>query len=160
MAIAYNIHGGVTVKYDGVNLGYTRNGVSVRINPRFKDYKIDHSGGDEGIPDESQFLGATADISIELEKYDRDPAEILTSFNQGGAAGIHANMGALVKGDSLYAVLDLVGATHTIRFPVAVIKGGQELSFSLRASMFMVRFECWPDDYSGTKKLFERIVNA
>ncbi len=143
MAIAHIVAGPVSVKYNSVELGYSRDGVTIRIEPRYGDIASDDWGGAGGAPADTQLLGATASITADLTKYDRAECQKLTSFEKAGAAGVLPVLGTLIRQDGEYAQLDLDGTNEDWGFSIAFMRQAIEVNKGTKYSTFLVGWEAW-----------------
>jgi len=146
VAIEHVVAGAVTVKYGSITLGYSRDGVSIRIEPRWGDIASDDWGGAGGAPADTQLLGATAAITADLTKYDAAACRKLTAFEKGGTAGVLPQLGTLIRQDTEFDVLDLDGLNEDWTFNQAFMRQAVEVNKGTKYSTFLVGWECWLDD--------------
>lgn len=147
-----------------VDLGYSNNGVSVRVEPRYLDIPSDDYAGDAGAPSDSQIVGAIARISIQLHKFDQSEFDKLSRYAGAtvpGAAGPPAGpqigeipvLGSFLRQDSYLQYLSLDGTLKRMHFPKAFVRDAWETNAATRYSSGNVVFEAWIDDPS-TRLLF------
>lgn len=146
MAIQHEVAGPVIVTWNGGQLGYSRDGVRVRIEPKWIDIPSDYYGGASGAPADAQIVGAIATVQCELTQYNKTLCHPLTSFYKAGTAGVLPTLGSLVRQGSGYATLLLDGTVEDWTFTVAMIRQGQEVNKGTRFSTFVCGFECWISD--------------
>lgn len=88
------------------NFGYTRDGVTIRIDGYFLDVHVDNAGGEAGPPADVQWLGQTAMVSLEMTKWDAEVADKLVNRVFGATTPGNTaayNLGSLmVGGGNLY----------------------------------------------------------
>lgn len=149
MAIQHEVAGPVIVKWNGNSLGYSRDGVRIRIEPKWIDIASDDYGGASGAPADAQIVGAIATVQCELTKYDKAVCHALTSFFKAGTVGTLPVLGGLIRQGSGYATLLLDGTVEDWTFTVAMIRQGQEVNKGTRFSTFVCGFECWISDTSS-----------
>lgn len=152
-------------------IGFSRDGVSIRIEPRWGDIQSDDYGGDGGVPSDSQFLGATATITAELTKYDdvTTAGALITSklgsFVKSGATGLTAGtlgstaagIGTLVRGTDIEGTLILTTGTlpspasgdRQMTFETAFLRGAQEVNKGTKYSTYIVSWEAWANSATG-----------
>jgi len=144
MAIAHVVAGPVVIKFNAVSLGYSQDGASIRIDPRWIDIASDDWGGASGAPADAQIVGATATVSAQLTKYDAAQCRKLTSFqNMAGAAGVLPAFGTLMRQDSKVQALLLDGVNEDWTFAQAFVRSAIEVNKGTRYSTFMLGWECW-----------------
>src|SRR3990167_7413627 len=119
MANQHRVAGPVLVTYNTVQLGYSRDGVTIRIEPKYLDIFSDDFGGASGAPADTQLLGAIATVTADFPKYDQTELHRLTAFEKAGTAGVLPQLGTLIRQESEYAVLLLDGKNEDWSFPVA-----------------------------------------
>ena len=160
MPLAITYTGPVLVNYNLVDLGYSRDGAQIRIQPQWDDIKSDCTGGERGVPLDRQFLGATARISLDLTKYELAEMQRLSTLYSARAlnapaetAGGTQTMGTLQRQENQGGPLLLSGVTHTIDFENAFVVDGMEWNVGTRASAYRISFEAWMDDYQETLRL-------
>lgn len=150
--IAYD--GPVTVTFDTVAQGYSRDGCTVRIQPFWNDVKADYSGGEQGPPADTQFLGAIATVNCDLTKYELATVERLAStFDYGLTEGKVPLPGTLMRQEAKMKQLKLLGTKFTTTFETAFVRQATEFNAGVRAKFFRLSFECWMADYSATRIL-------
>lgn len=156
MAELHIVAGPVLVKYNGENIGYTRDGVQVTIEEFSFDVKSDDWGGQDGAPADQQMLGSRARISCELTKYDAANVRALTSFQPGGTAGQYPNFGTLKRQGSQTATLLLDGVNEDWTFATAIVVSSHEFNTGTKFTTWRCNFEAWNNQPSidGTPVLF------
>lgn len=77
-----------------VDLGYTRDGVTITFNGFFVDVPTDADGGESGPPSDVQFMGMSANIRIEATKF--DPAVMAMCRMRISGSGVEGVPGAPV----------------------------------------------------------------
>lgn len=139
--------GPVVPSWNAQQLGYCEDGVQVSVFPRYSDIFSDDMGGREGVPTDSQFLGATASIRLMLTKYQKEICDRLSSFTQAslpaGTKGLLPVIGSFVRQDALYAALLLSGVNESMNFPIAFMRGGYEINSGTKYRRYIVEFEAW-----------------
>jgi len=146
MAIAHAVAGPVIVTYNTVPLGYSRDGVSIRIEPKWGDIFSDDYGGQGGAPADTQLLGAVCIVTAEMPKYDAAECNKLTSFEKAGTAGTLPQFGTLIRQESEYATLLLNGKNEDWTFTIAFMRQAQEVNKGTKYSTFVAGWECWVSD--------------
>jgi hypothetical protein len=132
-----------------VQLGYSRDGATVRIDPRWIDIPSDDYGGPSGAPSDAQIVGAIATVSVDLTKYDGAEIRKLTSFQPGGTAGTLPAFGTLVRQETKYATLLLDGSNEDWTFDQAFLRQAHEFNTGTRFSTYMLGWECWINNTSA-----------
>lgn len=158
--------GPVVPYWNAVQLGYCEDGVQVSVFPRFSEIFSDDMGGREGVPTDSQFLGATASIRLILTKYVKDKCDLLSSFSQAALAsninkGVMPVLGSFVRQDGLAAALVLSGVNESLSFATAFVRGNYEINSGTKYRRYVVELEAWLNqtDYAQiaspqTRRLF------
>lgn len=146
MTIQHKVAGPVLIKYNTVSLGYSRDGVSIRIEPRWLDIFSDDFGGAGGAPADAQFLGGIATVTAELPKYEAAEVHKLAAFEKAGTAGIFPQFGTLIRQEQEYAVLLLDGKNEDWTFSVAFMRQPQEVNKGTKFSTYVLGWECWIDN--------------
>lgn len=153
MSFVHFRSGPCIVVWNSVELGYTEDGVRMRIEPRYADVHSDNMGGLAGVPSDTQLLGAIAIVTTLFSKYVKAELDKLTSFEKAGTAGQLPEIGTFIKQDSEYAALELRGTKEEITFDTAFLRQGQEMNVGTNAKKYAVGFECWLTS-SCTRTLF------
>ncbi len=143
MAIQHIVAGPVIVTYNSVQLGYSRDGAQIRIEPRWIDIPSDDYGGASGAPADAQLVGAIATINCDLTKYEASAVRALSAFVAGGTAGTLPAFGTLMRQGNQYATLLLDGVNEDVTFTVAFPRQPQEVNKGTRFSTYMLGFEAW-----------------
>jgi hypothetical protein len=137
--------GPVVPSWNANQLGYCEDGVQIQIFPRWADIFSDDMGGREGVPTDSQFLGATASIRLLLTKYNKTLCDSLSCFTQAaltsGAKGLMPVLGSFARQDSLAATLLLTGVNENISFATAMLRGNYEINSGTKYRRYVVDFE-------------------
>ena len=137
--------GPVLVKYNSAELGYTRDGVRVSVEPKLLDVPCDTHGGEAGAPSDIQVMGGIARINCEFTKFDKTQIDALTAFVRGGQAGTLPAFGTLLRQDGKTAPLVLAGSAETLTFGVAFVRNPIESNKGTRYSTTTVAFEAHVD---------------
>ncbi|WP_321377117.1 hypothetical protein [Trichococcus shcherbakoviae] len=149
MAKTVHVAGPVLVKVAFLSsleeLGYTRSGVDVRLEPHFLDVPGDEGGGEEGVPIEIEFLGETARIRLELTKYDDTVANKVHARVVGGTAGTPAAAGTLIFAGAKDMRVCLVGTNEPMNFPRCVPREPTELNKGSKFSTLVFEFVAYKD---------------
>lgn len=140
--ILVGAEGGVTT----TSLGYSRNGVDVRIDGYYEDVPCDTDGGDRGPPADVNFMGESATIRLELTKWDSALAESITPRVNGAVAGVPAGPGVLFGQDGKAFRLIVLPTTPGFDFKRAIVRGAVEINKGSRYSTLVLEFQCLRDD--------------
>jgi hypothetical protein len=127
------------------DLGYTRNGADTRSRGYFVEVPGDENGGEQGPPIDIQLMGEVASVRLELTKWDPTVAAKVLSRCKGVSEGVAPTAGTLLFGESKTVVLAIVGATKTVTFGRAFLRGDWDLNKGSRYSMLVLEFECHKD---------------
>ena len=148
------VAGPVIVTFNSLQIGYSRDGVQIRFEPRWIDVPSDEYGGASGAPSDAQLVGAIATVSADLTKYDKAEVRKLTSF-QGtvGVAGTLPAFGTLMRQDTKVQILYLNGANEDFTFAKSFVRQAIEVNKGTRFSSAMMAWECWIDA-PATRVLF------
>lgn len=157
--------GPVVPTWNANQLGYCEDGVQISVIPKYADIYSDDMGGREGVPTDSQFLGATATIRLLLTKYNKTYCDNLSCFSQSAltsnAKGLMPVLGSFVRQDGLSALLLLAGVNEQLSFATAFLRGGWEINSGTRSRRYICDFEAWlsQTDYTQitsaqTRRLF------
>jgi hypothetical protein len=161
--IQHEVHGPTTVVYNGVTLGYSRNGVTVRIDPFWENVPSDDFGGTGSSPSDAQFLGAIGRVVVDLTKYCKTAVQALSKFlvvgNDAIPVGKLPSIGTFVRQNGHTGLLSLVGSNRTVRFQTAFPRDAQELNLGTKYTSFMASFEAWMDNTTN-RQLFDEITNS
>lgn len=148
MAIQHEVAGPVIVTFDSLQLGYTRDGARIRLEPKWGDVHSDDYGGAGGAPADSQLLGALAHVTCELTKYDVAEIRKLTAFGEDPASATAftlPTLGTLVRQENKTQTLLLDGVNEDWTFSTAFVRQAIEVNKGTRFSTLMCGFECWID---------------
>lgn len=145
MAIVHQVAGATLVKFNGVDLGFSRDGVTVRLDPRWHDIFSDDFGGAEGAPADVQILGVTGTVICDLVKYDLASVEALTGFSGGGSVGNIPVLGTLMRQQTQFATLLLQGDNTSWSFPHVFPREAQEVNRGTKNSTYVIGFACYID---------------
>lgn len=177
IAAIHNVFGGACSVWWGVSagtvkeIGFSVDGVVMRIDPKWGDILSDDYGGAGGVPSDSQFLGATATLTADMPKYVAANTDELSSFLSTaptGTKGVLAPIGTLVRSSVIDGVLVLTdgvdGATpvtgdHVITFPVAFLRVAQEVNKGTKFSTYIAGWEAWVDESTKTI-LYTDVITA
>jgi len=163
MAINFYTSGPALVVWDGTDLGYTEDRVQIVIQPFYDDIHSDSWGGLAGPFADRQLLGAIAQVSCLLVKYDLDAVNKLSSFvdNTTGVATAGeigaTKLGEFMYQDLMYAQLDIKGtdtttnSTPTVTFTHAHVSGAFEFNASMRHRRYQVNFMARMDSPCSSK---------
>ena len=154
----HHLAGAAKVTWGGHDLGYTRDGANVRYQYFYEDIKSDDYGGDGGMHADSQFLGISAQIDVELVKYDKfilydtlslapvpdevDVEKVVDPSGTNNSDGLGA-IGTFMRQDSKAAALTLAGSAETHTFAKAFLRGPAEYNVGLKYRTVMLTFEAW-----------------
>lgn len=153
MSVIHQVAGPVLIVVNGnVNLGYSRDGVQIRIEPKYLDIMSDDWGGANGVPADTQILGAIGHVTAEMNKYERDELHRLTSFERAGTAGVLPQFGTLIRQELEYTSLYLDGKHENWSFSTAFVRQAIEVNKGTRYSTAVVGWECWMDS-TQTRRL-------
>lgn len=147
MAVQHEVSGPVLVQYQAspVDLGYSRDGMQIRFDPRWIEIFSDDYGGQSGAPADAQIVGVTVTVTGELTKYDKAELHKLTAFVAGGTAFTLPVYGTLIRQGSKLAPLVLNGANEDWTFSKAFPKSAVEMNKGTKFTTAMIGFECWVD---------------
>jgi len=147
MAISHNVNGCTKVTFKAIDLGYSRDGVDIRLEPKWAPIQSDCYGGSAGAPSDAQFMGAVATVTAELTNYDMAEVEGLSSFTSDAliASGTLPVIGTLARAGTLAEILVLTGTTNTYTFNTAILFHSQSVNKGTRASIHTLAWQCWID---------------
>ena len=78
-------------------VGFSRNGISVRITPNFEDIEVDYAGN---VPGDVAFMGEEAAISGEFARYNETVVNTMLQYlpgsSQPAGTGINGAIGSLI----------------------------------------------------------------
>jgi len=145
-------NGATVVKFKTVELLYSINGVSVNVQPYYRDIHSDDLGGESGPPCDSQLLGGIARINVEAYKGHQVEMDRLIGFEFAVAAasststpGTFPSIGTFVRQDGIGGELALVGSIITTTFPFAFCRGAIGFNSGTTARRYSASFEAWMD---------------
>lgn len=156
MAIEHVVAGPVNVTFASTQLGYTRDGARIRLEPKWADIQSDDYGGAGGAPSDAQILGVVGYVTCELTKYEASVLRKLTGFGEvyaSATAGTLPTFGTLQRQESKTGILLLDGVNEDWTFNVAFVRQAIELNKGTRFTTAMVGFECWVNNASA-RQLF------
>lgn len=153
MALEHVVAGKALLKFGGVDLGYSRDGITIRLDPRWHEIFSDDFGGAEGAPADVQLLGATGTVIADLTKYSKSDVEALTAFVAAGTVGILPPLGTLVRQEARFAALLISGDNESWSFPMAFPGEAQEVNKGTKKSTYVIGFRCHIDNTTA-RQLF------
>lgn len=165
MAITHFKTGAALIKFGDaanlVDLGYTRDGVQYRIEPKVLPIPSDDFGGEGGEPSDEQLLGAGCVIQAELTKYEQAQVEKLTSFDGSSAAGpvfsatagVLPAIGSCFVADGLSGTLVISTTSETKTFNPAWLRYAHEANSGTRYRSYVLGWYC-RIDAASTRVLF------
>ncbi len=138
------------------HLGYTRDGVNLRFDGYFLDVKTDDAGGEGGPGADSQYLGATCNISMEMTKWDSAVSnKLINRLNiVGQTAGTVSTAvigGLMITGGYTHRILITLTSGLTsnptgagvINFPIVLLKEAIELNKGTKYSTLRLDGVAW-----------------
>jgi hypothetical protein len=144
-------------------LGLTRNQADVVHQPFFLNIPGDANGGDEGPPIDVQYMGEIALIRLELTSFDPDVAERVRARTQGGTPGYVCTVGGtrigagmLMMAGGYYTRVCCASAFAPKNFPIAIIRGANEIGMGTRFSTLVTEFEAHTHPTTG--KLYDAVT--
>lgn len=143
MALLHRVMGPCIVTFNAVQLGYSRDGVNIRFEPRYGDIFSDDYGGSGGAPADTQLLGAIGIVTVDFPKYEQSEIHRLTSFEKAGTEGVLPQLGTLIRQEQEYAALFLDGKNEDFLFPIAFARQPMEVNKGTRFSTWVMGWECW-----------------
>ena len=149
MAIQPIVFGHALVKVNAgagmEELGYTRSGVAIIIEPKYVDVPSDRYGGEQGTPADIVWLGAIARIRMEFSEYDLAVASKVGAFLAGASAGTLPQPGQLMFNGSFGMRLLIHSASTPLNFPRGMPRGPVETERSSIWAPFISEWEAYPD---------------
>jgi hypothetical protein len=137
-------------------LGYTRNGADLRPEGYFLNVPGDENGGDDGPPIEVIYMGETAQIRVELTKFDVAVADRVACRVRGGTAGTPSAAGTALFAGS-YTMRVLVHTTAApMNFPRCIPREPIEINKGTKFSTLIFQFEAHKD---GTGVLYNAVTS-
>lgn len=151
-------------------LGINREAIQFSVTPRFADVESDDWGGPEGVPADSQFMGATASISLSLTKIespDGAPTPMLEKMLDGVAwgapshaqaglddVGSHMIFGEFMRQDGYLGQLEIDSTANAsgpdglannmkITFPNCYARSGGSQNVGTRYMSYDIELEAW-----------------
>lgn len=158
MTILHVVEGPVLVTWGLSQLGYSRDGVQIRVEPKWIDIPCDEWGGASGAPADAQLVGAVGHVQCDLTKYDQALCQALTSFVLAGTVGVLPVFGTLMRQGTKTAALTLTGTANTLGFSTTFVRQAIEVNRGTRFSTFVCAFECWLNA-ADTRTLFTDTPN-
>lgn len=143
MAVAHYYDGPVAVTFATLEIGYTRDGVEVVLEPRWSDVHSDDYAGTSGAPSDSQFMGAIGMCHLDLIKYNKTNLDTISTWKKTGTAGVLPAFGTLVRQESAYGALVLTGTSEVGTYNVAFPRSPQTHNRGTRVRGHRVSFEIW-----------------
>jgi len=153
MPLTHQVAGVTEVKWNNIQLGFSRDGVTIRTQPYYEDIHSDDFGGASAPPADSQFMGAIALVTAELTKWNEVEVNKLGKFGGAGSRGTVAVIGSLVRAGGLFGSLFLDNAGDPRTYARAFLRQAQEVNVGTKYSTFIVGWECWIDT-TGSRILF------
>ena len=158
------------VIWDGYNLGFSEEGCTISIQPRWDDIYSDDMGGTRGVPSDSQFLGATGSVDLVFTKYDKINMDKIASFTSGTLAsgnafrGVYPILGSFARQDGMSGSLLIQAPRETLTFPTAVLRRNYEINSGTRYRRYVCGFELWLNqtDYNNiasaqTRRMYTQV---
>jgi hypothetical protein len=151
-------------------LGINREAIQFSVTPRFADVESDDWGGPEGVPADSQFMGATANISLSLTKIESPsgaPTPMLEKMLDGVAwgdpshtqaglddVGSHMIFGEFMRQDGYLGLLEIDSTANAsgpdglannmkITFPNCYARSGGSQNVGTRYMSYDIELEAW-----------------
>lgn len=130
-----------------VDLGYSRNGVTVAYEDFFHDVPGDQNGGDDGPPIETQWLGSLARIRCELTKYDDTIFKALAARVAGTTYGSTASktVGQLMFSGAKTTRVLLSNSNDTRNFNRCIIRAAIDVNYATKYTSPIIEFEAHAD---------------
>lgn len=153
LAIIYDGPALVRVTGTGSTLGdfaYTADGVRVTQNPFYYQVPGDQNGGSDGPPIDLQILGETADITLDITKFDTTQMGYICSFINGGTSGVVPTSGTLMFQEAktfrvlIVPTLNSV-VTRPLNFPRCIVNP-VELNKGVKFTRPFLSFTAHKDD--------------
>jgi hypothetical protein len=154
---------GLLVPAQAVVLGINRDAIPVITQPKFADVMSDDWGGENGVPSDSQYMGAIAVIQLSLIKFELAAIDRLmtgAAHYTGGwnTAGESFPFGYLIRAGGLMGQLTLnsANAAYTdtaklnakvMNFPYAFVRNGGSVNQGTAAASYDLQFEAWLNGY-------------
>lgn len=142
-----------------VELGITRNGVTVSYENFYYDVPGDEFGGDDGPPIDVQWLGAIARIRCEFTKYNRTYMDAVLGIMQGSTFGgmtVQSQLSTSKYPGEL--VFTRTNQTRVLlnnsigdrrNFPKCFIRAPHEQNYATKYASPIVEFEAHVYDFGG-----------
>ena len=151
MTLQINVSGPVKVRVgtgtaDALEtLGYSVDGVEVSEQAYWHDVHGDEHGGTAGPPIDTQYLGRTVRIRMELSKFDRDVARKIQGRVKSARANYSkvesAHIGLLAFQDDEATRVLLESSSNPLNFPVCIPRRAIETGEGTKYSTLLVEFE-------------------
>ncbi len=143
MASTHFYDGPVLVSFNSLEIGYTRDGVEVTLEPRFADVHSDDWAGTSGAPSDTQFMGAIGTVHLDLIKFNKTNLDVIATWKKTGTAGVVLPFGTLMRQESAYAPLVLTGTKEVGTYNIAFPRSPQTMNKGMRVRGHRVSFEVW-----------------
>lgn len=168
MALEVHVHGPallLVTQEGGANntleqLGYTRDGVRVRVEGLFEEVRCDQTGGEAGLPVELLYHGDRAIVELELTKWDALVADKIAKRLSlwTGSVGVIPPAGQLVFATgNAYRLVIAPGRQGVVGwdFPRAIPQQPLQINKGSRASVMFITFQCYPKLISNQWVLYQ-----
>jgi hypothetical protein len=161
---------GLLVPGQAVVLGINRDAIPVITQPKFADVMSDDWGGENGVPSDSQYMGAIAVIQLSLIKFELAAIDRLMTgashytSSTWNTAGEGFPFGGLIRAGGLMGqlVLNSANAAYTdstktnakvMTFPYVFVRNGGSVNQGTAAASYDLQFEAWMNA-SLTRQLY------
>lgn len=143
-----------------VELGITRNGVTVSYEHFYYDVPGDEFGGDDGPPIDVQWLGSIARVRCEFTKYNRTYLDAVLGLVQGSTFGdmnTQSSGSSKYPGELLFTPLNYTRVLldnsigDRMNFPRCIIRAPHEQNYSTKYASPIVEFEAHVHSYSASE---------
>lgn len=102
-------------------LGYTADGVNVTQEPYYLPVPCDLFGGESGPPIDTQALGITATIRLDLTRFEYTVFEAIKKIVSGGTIGSFTTPGKLMVQEAAYWRVLINTPARPYNFPICVV---------------------------------------
>lgn len=132
------------------DFGYTVNGANITFDAYWLDVKGDENGGDPGPPIDIQYMGETARVRLEMNKWDEAVEDKIQRL-KAAVLGQPGTAGTLVFAGSKFFRLLLDNANHArvFNFPLAVLRDAKEINAGTRHQVLRCDFVCYKNPDTG-----------